>query len=1383
MTHVACVVSSQVLHTLDSAFSGPSVAGKQRPSFTHDKRFHHVFCITCGKPNSKCGGHLIEFTLPDEKLCCIYPDQYRARYLAALLQIFDPDTGMPFRPCAVEAKVDALLLAPISPSDAINVLSSVSVHNTKKEPAARIRYKALGQEESNRRGPIQATTQGGALRSVSGWEAKKIIAKASASGHLAAGSKLATLLGYTEKEKEVDVAESITASLIASTVFILPQMCRPDRCLNGLSGSIACVPLDEGNEDGDADDVPAFHVNSDSDSEEDEDDGAQKIKDPTTLASEQFYAAVFGETNRFSASASASGQRHRSTFFKPDPKKVQKAFGSLCRSIEKRIDGKAGRVRSNILGTTVNMCARSVISGDPYIKIGEVGVPIGFATRLPVKDVVNRFNIDRIKDSIKRGLVLCVSEPSSSSDKPPVYYLDNSIIPQTTSGGSALRHPARDVFGLVAIGWTVTRALWDGDRVIMNRQPTLHNASLMSHRVKIVNSSDLTFRLNPNCTDSYNADFDGDEMNLHVVDPLASADLENMSVESNMITTQNSSPVISIKQDSLIGLFLMTTAYINQAIGGTVVARILSALGSDCIETYLSHQKTGVVSSDRMTPLKVISLALPQTLTMRVDEENGTCKLWIIGGSMLFGILTKANVKTILHEVWTSMGRHVALTVMDRLHIIAHEWIGALGFGISHADMVGALGPLEALDPLKVMIDSGSKGKTSNAVQMLQSLGDQFFKSDLIGNVRHGFCKGLTPWEMFLHARTARPTAIATATLTPMVGATYRKCVKIMQDLRPVFDGTVRDASSGRIVTFKYGDDGYDARYIKIEPLSRQPLAAKLAFRGRTWSSGNQPTVDVLSASLPHDADAYMVSAGEPVGMLCAQSINQQLTQLTMNMFQSSGTKEKGWQQIQRIDNLLNARTGRDVRITAPHEPSMHSYDKFLQVLFSDCRIGNFQILPDAHASNLSSTIKRIKGRLNQAADDRIVFVEMSTPGRRDSPRIVCLVNAVIDTYFKGVMRCDRLVRPGGSGDTTVLLFAFSKDIKAMKDRSDDGVLDFIRHKLDPTLLKGLPFVSRIGRESGFTVLETGGGISPCEIIEISLDICDKDKQVKVANDCQAAEADINDDGDGDGDGDGAMGMGMGMGGGVGYLRSFEYILLAFRKSSPSLWRHLRIDDPRIAEATLGVEAARQVLVEQLSTLLGGVGLRHLTLLADIMTAGGFLAPMDHQKGIRCTDGDYVLGHACFGRSSVALVKGLLNRHKDVLLSTDARVMMGLPPPLGHSKTLFEVRSVLAIKPKPILTTSSPMYSPSSPAYANAYANVPYYPSSVGSPMYLPSSPAYAKIPYSPTNPGGGSGGYSPSSPAYVCIPYSPSRPAAGTFDDAGNKRKRKAELKIDDDF
>jgi hypothetical protein len=474
-----------------------------------------------------------------------------------------------------------------------------------------------------------------------------------------------------------------------------------------------------------------------------------------------------------------------------------------------------------------------------------------------------------------------------------------------------------------------------------------------------------------------------------------------------------------------------------------------------------------------------------------------------------------------------------------------------------------------------------------------------------------------------------------------------------------------------------------------------------------------------------------------------------------MNMFQTSGTKEKGWQQIQRIDNLLNARTGRGVRITAPlldAAGSAGSYDKLMQVLFSDCRIGNFHILPDSHKSHLGSTIKRIKGRLNQAADDRVVFVEMSTPGRRDSPRIVCFVNAVIDTYFKGIMHCDRLVRPddgsASSSHTTVLLFAFSRDIKAMKDRSDDGVLDFLRQKLDPTLLRGLPFVSRIDAHSdtGFTVLEDAG-ISPCGILEINLDICDKHKRVKVANDCQAGteeeETDNNDDDDG------GRGAGGG-GGGVGYLRSFEYILLAFRNSP--LWRHLRIDDPRIAEETLGIEAARQVLVEQLSTLLGGVGLRHLTLLADIMTVGGSLAPMD-QKGE--VDDGYVLGHACFGRSSVALVKGLLNRHKDVLQSTDARIMMGLPPNLGHTKSLFEVRSVLAIKPKPSVLPSSPAYSPSSPAYAY----VPYSPSHPNSPLYVPYSPSHPEA----------------ADDVAWCLPNGGDAGPSGD-----NKRKRKAELTIE---
>ena len=108
------------------------------------------------------------------------------------------------------------------------------------------------------------------------------------------------------------------------------------------------------------------------------------------------------------------------------------------------------------------------------------------------------------------------------------------------------------------IGYTVERHLQDGDYVLFNRQPSLHKMSIMGHRVKVLPYS--TFRLNLSVTTPYNADFDGDEMNMHVPQSYeTTAEIkEIMAVPRQIISPQSNKPVMGIVQDSLLGSMLIT---------------------------------------------------------------------------------------------------------------------------------------------------------------------------------------------------------------------------------------------------------------------------------------------------------------------------------------------------------------------------------------------------------------------------------------------------------------------------------------------------------------------------------------------------------------------------------------------------------------------------------------------------------------------------------------------------------------------------------------------------------------------------------------------------------------------------------------------------------
>jgi len=180
------------------------------------------------------------------------------------------------------------------------------------------------------------------------------------------------------------------------------------------------------------------------------------------------------------------------------PQSKQKS-GKPIKSLRQRLVGKAGRVRGNLMGKRVDFSARTVITADPNLSIDQVGVPRSIALTLTYPEVVTRQNIERLRALICNG-------PNEHPGARTIVRNDGRSID--------LRYLKHATDAHLEIGYRVERHIQDGDYVLFNRQPSLHKMSIMSHRVKVLPYS--TFRLNLSVTTPYNADFDGDEMNMHV---------------------------------------------------------------------------------------------------------------------------------------------------------------------------------------------------------------------------------------------------------------------------------------------------------------------------------------------------------------------------------------------------------------------------------------------------------------------------------------------------------------------------------------------------------------------------------------------------------------------------------------------------------------------------------------------------------------------------------------------------------------------------------------------------------------------------------------------------------------------------------------------------
>jgi len=224
------------------------------------------------------------------------------------------------------------------------------------------------------------------------------------------------------------------------------------------------------------------------------------------------------------------------------PAGMGRASTTSIKSLTDRLKGKEGRVRGNLMGKRVDFSARCVITPDAYFECDRVGVPYSIALKLTIPETVNPMNITEMYDRVRRGCTLQGAANLISRDG-------------TVTDLAACKH--RDDI-VLRVGDVVERFLQDDDVVVFNRQPSLHMHGMQAHRVRLMPGH--TFRLSLVAAAPYNADFDGDEMNLHVPQSkAASAECAAlMAVAQNCIGSQSNKPVMGIVQDSLLGVHLLT---------------------------------------------------------------------------------------------------------------------------------------------------------------------------------------------------------------------------------------------------------------------------------------------------------------------------------------------------------------------------------------------------------------------------------------------------------------------------------------------------------------------------------------------------------------------------------------------------------------------------------------------------------------------------------------------------------------------------------------------------------------------------------------------------------------------------------------------------------
>lgn len=384
------------------------------------------------------------------------------------------------------------------------------------------------------------------------------------------------------------------------------------------------------------------------------------------------------------------------------------AYGRAMRGFCQRLKGKQGRFRGNLSGKRVDFSGRTVISPDPNLAIDEVAVPARVAVNMTYPERVTEFNLNKLKACVRRGDKL---HPGANF----IVKRDGRRIMLRVVG---IKGDLRKVAEQLEVGDTVERHLEDGDIVLFNRQPSLHKLSILSHRVKV--RPWRTFRLNECVCNPYNADFDGDEMNLHVpqTEEARTEAAELMGVKHNIATPKNGTPIIAAIQDFITAAYLISQK--DRFFGRPQFCQVLAMMynGMQVIDPLNGNEFpirvpppaiwkpqrlwTGkqvwnmLMKPHKDYPVnvnleaKMKQFARPEGIIPDMVENDAY--LVIRNSEVMCGGFDKATIgdgkkDSVFYVILRDFGPDYAAAAMNRLAKLSARWLGEQGFSIGISDV------------------------------------------------------------------------------------------------------------------------------------------------------------------------------------------------------------------------------------------------------------------------------------------------------------------------------------------------------------------------------------------------------------------------------------------------------------------------------------------------------------------------------------------------------------------------------------------------------------------------------------------------------------------------------------------------------------------------
>ncbi len=978
-------------------------------------------------------------------------------------------------------------------------------------------------------------------------------------------------------------------------------------------------------------------------------------------------------------------QYHVTTYFDNEVSGIPQAHhrsGRPLKTISQRLKGKEGRFRGSLSGKRVDFSSRTVISPDPSLDISEVGIPFEVARKLTIPEKVSPWNSDFLKKLILNGPF---KHPGAN------YIIRPDGIKIRLDYVTDLQVHADSL----APGFIVERHLTDGDIVIFNRQPSLHRMSVMAHYVKVLPYR--TFRLHPAVCPPYNSDFDGDEMNLHVPqsEEARSEAMTLMRVQDQILSPRYGGPIIGGIRDFLTAAYLLTKE-----------------------DTYLTREEftnlaiTGGLTPDEELPRpektepqplysgkQLFSLFLPKdfnyVLVSKWEKSSrGAGKDVVIrNGVLVSGVIDRAAIgaeesDSILHRIAKDYGTGEARKFLNSILRLLKTFITRSGFsyGFDELELPGevrakihdtldesyakvkdlntqyrngtlpetrGLSPEDALEFYVanelsrarekagriadksfsiqnagiIMARTGARGSTLNLGQMTAALGQQSVRGkrivkgytnralphfnpkdpspDARGFVRSNYRDGLNPIEFFFHAMGGREGLVDTAVRTQQSGYMQRRLVNALEHLKVEYDLTVRDPG-GNIIQFKYGEDGIDPAK------SDHGLAVNL-----------ERLIDTLALNSDSSRSASESTIERAVGKYNTE-LNPRIRENLLRALKESKLDSKSTEKVvERVIELIKLATvepGEASGIVAAQsigEPGTQMTLRtfhFAGVKERDVTLG------------LPRLIELVDARKQPATPSMEVFLDENM--RKSNDKTIKVANLIRFTRVVNVV--DRAeVEP--SGEINLFL---SKEKLAERQCTIIEIKEAIESPKRPVEIDERRNILRIKMDVDFATLH----IHKNKILNQKVKGMTGIERVTVVK--EGDEWKIQTSGSN--------------------LQKVRMIDGVDRR---------RTTTNNIFEIyqALGIEAARQALVKEIISTLEEQGLevdiRHIYLVADLMTSKGFLQQIG-RHGVAGTKTS-VLARAAFEITVPTLAEAAVRGETEDLRGVTENVIVGLPIPVG----------------------------------------------------------------------------------------------------------------------